>query len=214
LEAVYCIYGFLTSHERSTMVFDDAYINWNDSDFTVYYSTDFYGRVQEDIPLNAPTPLGKAVQLNVFVNANHARNKITRRSQTGIIIYLNKAPILWYSKSQKTVETSTFGSEFVALKVATNMVKGLRYKLWMMGIPIEGPANVLVDNKNIMKNSTIPSSTLQGKHNAICYHYVREAVTSNIMKIAHIPSEQNLADMFTKMLGATKLHVLCQQILY
>ncbi len=60
------------------MVFDDAYINWNDSDFTVYYSTDFYGRVQEDIPLNAPTPLGKAVQLNVFVNANHARNKITR----------------------------------------------------------------------------------------------------------------------------------------
>jgi len=189
------------------MVFDDAYINWNDSDFTVYYSTDFYGRVQEDIPLNAPTPLGKAVQLNVFVNANHARNKITRRSQTGIIIYLNKALILWYSKSQKTVETSTFGSEFVAFKVATNMVKGL-------SIPIEGPANVLVDNKNIMKNSTIPSSTLQGKHNAICYHYVREAVTSNIMKIAHIPSEQNLADMFTKMLGATKLHVLCQQILY
>jgi hypothetical protein len=102
----------------------------------------------------------------------------------------------------------------VALKVATNMVKGLRYKLRMMGIPIEGPANVLVDNETVMKNSTILSSTLQRKHNAICYHYVREAVASNIMRIAHIPSEQNLADMFTKMLGATELHVLCQQILY
>jgi len=78
LEAVYCIYGYLKSHAHSTMDFDDAYIDWNDSVFTVFDWTDFYGRVQEDIPLNAPTPLGKAVQLNVFVNANHARNKITR----------------------------------------------------------------------------------------------------------------------------------------
>jgi hypothetical protein len=196
------------------MVFDDAYLNWSDSDFTTYDWTDFYGNISEEIPLNAPVPRTKPVQMNVFVDVNHARNKITRRSQTGILLHLNKVSILWYSKSQKTVETSTFGSEFVALKVATEIIKGLRYKLCMMGISIEGPANVLVDNETVMKNSTIPSSTLQRKHNVICYHYVREAVASNILQIAHIPSEQNLADMFTKVLGATKLHAFCQQILY
>ncbi len=94
------------------------------------------------------------------------------------------------------------------------MIKGLRYKLRMMGIPLEGPANVLVDNETVMKNSTIPSSTLQKKHNEICYHCVREAVACGIIRVAHIPSDQNLADMFTKMLGATKLHAFCQRILY
>jgi hypothetical protein len=199
---------------RSTMIFDDAYVQWNENDFPAYDWLDFYGDVQEEIPKNAPPPQGQPVQLNVFVDANHARNKLTRRSQTGILLYLNKAPIIWYSKSQKTVETSTFGSEFVALRVATEMIKGLRYKLRMMGIPIDGPAAVLVDNKTMVKNSTIPSSTLQQKHNAICYHCVREAVAGKIIHIAHIPSDQNLADMFTKTLGATKLHTFCQRILY
>jgi hypothetical protein len=84
----------------------------------------------------------------------------------------------------------------------------------MFGIPLDGPANVLVDNETVMKNATIPSSTLQKKHNAICYHYVREAVTAGIMRVAHIPSDQNLADIFTKILGATKLKTIIQKILY
>jgi hypothetical protein len=66
------------------------------------------------------------VQLNVFCDASHARNKINRRSHTGILLYMNRAPILWYSKAQKTVETSTFGSEFVALRVAVELIKGMR----------------------------------------------------------------------------------------
>lgn len=67
-----------------------------------------------------------------------------------------------------------------------------------MGVPIDGPVNVVADNETMVKNSTIPSVTLHKKHNAICYHYVREAVTARILRIAHIPSGQNLADMFTK----------------
>jgi len=77
------------------------------------------------------------------------------------LIYLNRAPIIWYSKTQKTVETSTFRSEFVALRIATEQIKALRYNLRMMGVPIENSANVLVDNETVVKNSTIPSSTLQ-----------------------------------------------------
>ncbi len=159
LEAVYCVYGYLKAHHRSTMVYDDGYLNWRDQDFPQYDWTDFYSEATEEHPPNAPPPRGMPIQINVFVDADHASNKITRRSQTGILMYLNKAPILWYSKAQKTVESSTFGSEFVSLRIATELIKGLRYKLRMFGVPLEGPANVLVDNDTVVKNFTIPSST-------------------------------------------------------
>jgi hypothetical protein len=64
------------------------------------------------------------------------------------------------------------------MRIATELIKSLRYKLRMMGVPIDGPANVVADNETMVKNSTIPSVTLHKKHNAICYHYVREAVAA------------------------------------
>jgi hypothetical protein len=84
----------------------------------------------------------------------------------------------------------------------------------MLGIPLDGPANVLVDNDSVVRNCTNPASTLQKKHNAICYHYVREAVATKCMRIAFIPSQENLAEVFTKPLGATKLKSFCHRILY
>jgi hypothetical protein len=214
MEALYYIFGYLKSHDRSTMVFDDVYLNWNNADFPSFEWTEFYPHAHEDIRPNAPPQRGNPIHLNIFVDASHASNKINRRSHTGILIYANRSPIIWFSKAQKTVETSTFGSEFVALRLATELIKSLRYKLKMLGIPLDGPENVLVDNNTVIKNSTIPSSTLQKKHNSICYHFVREAVASNIMRTAYIPTDENLADMFTKILGATKLKSMIQRILY
>lgn len=214
LEAVYHIYSYLKKHERSIMVFDDALLDLAPEDFPVFDWTDFYGDVSEAIPSNAPEPRGNPVQINAFVDANHAGNQVTRRSHTGILIYANCAPIIWYSKAQATVETSTFGSEFVALRIATELIEGLRYKLRMLGVPLEGPANVMCDNKSVVNNSTIPSSTLKKKHNAICYHRVREAVAAKVIRIAHVPTGQNLADMLTKPLGGCKLHEFCKKILY
>lgn len=214
MEAVYTIFGYLKLHDRSTMVFDPAYLTWKESDFPTYDWTEFYKDASEDLPPNAPPPRGMPIQLNVFCDASHARNKINRRSHTGILLYMNRAPILWYSKEQQTVETSTFGSEFVALRVAVELIKSMRYKLRMFGVPIEGAANVLVDNDTVIKNATIPSSTLQKKHNAICYHFVREAVAASILRIAYIPSGENLADLLTKFLGAHKLKDMIQCILY
>jgi hypothetical protein len=121
---------------------------------------------------------------------------------------------MWYSKAQATVESSTFGSEFIAMRQATDMIEGLRYKLRMFGIPIDGPANVLSDNQAVILNSTVPSSTLRRKHNAICYHRVREAVAAGILRIAKVDTKQNLADMFTKPLPAYLLHELIIRILY
>jgi hypothetical protein len=67
--------------------------------------------------------------MTAFVDASHAANKKTRRSHTGYVIFLNRAPIVWYSKRQQTVETSTFSSEFIALKACLEAVEHLRFKL-------------------------------------------------------------------------------------
>ena len=96
----------------------------------------------------------------MWVDSNHAGNRLTRRSRTGVIIFVNKAPILWYSKGQNTVESSTFGSEFVAMRQTVDMNDSIRYKLRMFGIPITGATNVFADNMSVITNSTVPSSTI------------------------------------------------------
>lgn len=79
-----------------------------------------------------------------------------------------------------TLETSTFGSEFIALRIATDLIEGLQYKLRMLGVPLDGPANVVTDNLAGVQNSMILSSTIKKKHNLICYHQVQEAIAAGI----------------------------------
>jgi hypothetical protein len=114
-----------------------------------------------------PEPLGKSVDISCFVDANHAGNVITRRSHTGILIFVQNALIMWYSKKQNTVESSTFGSELVALRIARDLLVALRIKLKMFGVPINGLLNVFCDNQGVVYNISIPESTLTKKHNAI-----------------------------------------------
>ena len=139
---------------------------------------------------------------------------MTRRSHTGILIYLNCAPITWYSKGQNTVESSTFSSEFVAMRILVDLIESMRYKLRMFGIPLDGPANVFCDNNSVVINSTIPTSTLKKKHNSIAYHQVREAVAANTLQIAKVQSNENLADLLTKCLPGQLLRTLIQKILW
>jgi hypothetical protein len=71
------------------------------------------------------------------------------------------------------MEGSTFGSEFVALKICWDMlIVVLQYNLWMFGVPIDGPANVFCNNCSVDKNVSILESTLMKRHNAINYHLV------------------------------------------
>jgi hypothetical protein len=120
-----------------------------------------------------PKPWGQRVTISAFVDANHAGNKVTRHLHTGIIIYDQNAPILWYRKRQNTVEAATFGSEMVAFWICKELIVAIHYKLRMFGVEIDGPVNVFCDNCGIVKNVSIPESTLMKKHNAINYHAVR-----------------------------------------
>ena len=125
-----------------------------------------------------------------------------RRSQSDILIFVNKAPIHWYSKQQATVESSTFGSEFCAMKIAVEMIESLRYKLRMLGIPIQGPANIFCDNQAVVKNNISVDSTLSKKHSSCAYHFTRWCVAAGVISLGWIESKLNLADAFTKRLPA------------
>ena len=100
----------------------------------------------------------------MFVNDDLAGGKSTRRIQTGLLIFINKDPIHWYSKRQETVEASNFGSEFCAMKSGVEIVEALRYNLQMSGVTICGFANMFCDNKAVYKNITTPKSLLKKKH--------------------------------------------------
>ena len=83
----------------------------------------------------------------------------------------------------------------MALKVGVEMIKGLRYKLRMMGVPLDGHTHVRVDNMSVVQNSSRPESVLRKKSNAIAYHFVRENVANGTCRIAYEPSRTNLAEL-------------------
>ena len=108
----------------------------------------------------------------------------------------------------------TFGSEFICLRIATEKIKSLRYKLRMMGVPLDGPANVFVDNESVVKSATRPESQLKKKHLSICYHAVRETIAAGIARIGWVKSECNLSDILTKLLPGPLLRSLVKKFLY
>ena len=87
-----------------------------------------------------------------FVDANHAGN--------GVFIYVVNTSIIWLSKKENTAESSTFGSELVAMRIAQDLIVALRYKLRMSGVPLDGPTGVMCDSQGVVKNTSFPQSKL------------------------------------------------------
>ena len=157
-----------------------------------------------------PTPRGRDVVTTAFVDASHASNKMTRRSHTGFVVFINRAPILWYSKRQQTVETSTFSAEFIALKACLEAIEHLRFKLRCFGVPMpQGePTHVFCDNESVVKNTTNVESTRNKKHSSVAYHHCRWSVAAGVITLAHISTHDNIADCFTKRLPShTRNHL-------
>ena len=175
---------------------------------------DFYPDSIEDIPKDAPTPRGMPISITAYVDADHASNLKNRRSHSGIIIFLQNAPVIWYSKAQKTVETSTHGSELVATRIGIELIESLRYKLRMFGVPVDEPATVYCDNMSVVHNAQRPESVLKKKHNAISYHKIRETVAAGIVTIYKIDSQLNVSDLLTKCLSGVKTEFHTKHILF
>ena len=152
--------------------------------------------------------------MSCFVDADHAGCLATRRSHTGVVIFVNQVPILWFLKRQNTVESLTFGSEFVAMRIAIEMIEGLRYKLRMMGVDIDGPCNVFCNDNTVVLHSSNPASVLKKKHAAVNYHRVREAVAAGTICTAKEDTVTKITDILTKCLPGPKLREHAQRVLW
>ena len=107
-----------------------------------------------------------------------------------------------------------FGPEFSALRHGIENLRGIRYKLRMMGIPVDKPTYVYGDNMSVVTNVSKPESTLKKKSNSICYHAVREAVAMGEALVVHIPTKKNLADLFMKILYGQSRRFLVDRMLW
>jgi hypothetical protein len=200
---------------NARIVFDPSYPTIDMSAFKECDWQTFYGNVREAIPPNAPVPRGKDVDLRLFVDSDHAGDQNTRRSRTGFLIYLNSAPITWFSKKQSTIKTSVFGAEFVAMKQGMETLRGIRYKLRMMGVLLSGPSFIFGDNMSVVHNTQRPESILKKKSNSVCYYAVREAVAMGECLVGHVSTNDNPADICTKIIpGGQKRDHLVGLILY
>ena len=146
-----------------------------------YDWTRIYGNVLEEIPKDAPEPLGKSVTTTTFLDANLLHDLITGGSVTAVLNFFNLMPGNWYSKRQATVENATYGSEFVAAKTATERIVDIRQTLRYLGVPIKSKAYMFGDNKSVVTSSTVPHSLLSKRHNMLSYHRVREAIAAKIL---------------------------------
>jgi hypothetical protein len=123
---------------------------------------------------------------------------VTGRSVTAILHFLNQTMMVWYSKKQATVETATFGSEFIAERTTIDQIVDLRTTLHYLGVPIREKSYVFGDNKTVIDASLTPHAKLHKRHNALSFHRVQEAVASKYVTIFHLPGEYNPADILSK----------------
>jgi len=132
-----------------------------------------YSLVSELVPDDAPLPLGKPVIMTSYIDANLYHDLLTGHAATGILHLVNNTPVDWYLKCQVTVQTATYGSEFVVLAcIATDQVIDLRNTLHYLGVLVKSKSYMIGENKSIVTSSTIPHSGLNKCHNALSYHHV------------------------------------------
>ena len=202
LKQLFHIFSYLDSHDNGVMVFDPSYKIVEPGTFERQdwlhcgYGTD----LTIELPPDMPEKRGLGFVVTAKVDSDHAGDSMTRRSRTGFFVYCNNALVYWMSKKQTAVETSTFGSEFNAMKQCTEYVRGLKYKLRMMGIDCSGPAIIYGDNQSVLANTTVPSSQLKKKSNSVAYHFVREGCASDEWRTGYTSTTDNESDLLSKPL--------------
>ena len=209
------IYGYLKKFKSAAIR-----VRTEEPDFAALPDQDFdwcqtvYGCVKEDIPKDIPEPLGKPVTLASYVDANLYHDMLTGRSVTGILHFCNQTLVDWYSKRQACVQTATFGSEFVAARIAVDQIIDLRTTLRYLGVPVRGKSFMFGDNQAVVNNSAIPHSCLSKRHNALSYHRVREAIAARIIGYFWIDGKTNPADIVSKHWSYPQVWHLLQPILF
>ena len=193
------IIGYLAKMKYACIRFRTDVPDYSDLPIPVYdWSSSVYNNPKEILPSDAPIPLGKTVVTTHYCDASLLHDMLTGKSVTAILHFVNQTPCDWYSKKQATVETATYGSEFVAARTCVEQVVDLRNTLRYMGIPVEDRCYMFGDNESVVNSSTTPHGKLHKRHIMLSYHRVREAIASGMIVFTFIPGWLNPADILSK----------------
>ena len=127
----------------------------------------------------------------------------TRQSLTGLIAFVGSTPVIWLSKRQGSIASSTYAAEFSALRTATEEAIALRYMLRCLGCnipPGRSPTKIFGDNFSVIQNAANPNADLSKKHVAISFHTVREAIAAGVIEPYWLKGKWNLSDIMTKQI--------------
>jgi len=209
------ICGYLLKMRDACIRFRVGLPDYSDVTAPVFdWAESVYGSPVIETPRDAPLPRGKPVILTHYVDANLYHCMLTGRSVTGIIHMINGTPIEAFTKKQSTVETATYGSEFVAARTCVEQIMDLRLTLTYLGVPIQGRSWMFGDNESVVNSSTRPESKLHKRHVALSFHRVREAIASNILSFIHISGTTNPADIVSKHWGYQQVKDLLRTLLF
>ena len=205
LELSYYLFGYLKKNPNRRIVLDSRPLDVDEELRKDSFHPDFlddYPDAKEDIDMQFPKPYGTELHSTVFFDADHAHDTVTRRSISGLLVFVGSTPVIWSSKRQGCIATSTYCAEFVAMRTAVEEAISIRYMLRCLGIPVTKPTDLFGDNFGVIQSAEIPEGELKKKHIAISYHYVREAIAAKIVNANWCRSDENFADILTKALGS------------
>ena len=214
LERVKRIYSYLLKFKDSKIRFRTHEPDYSDIQHVKQDWESVYGEIKEQLPSNAPKPLGKPVVLTHYVDANLMHDVLTGRSVTACLHFLNATPIDWYSKKMATVETATYGAEFVAARTCVEQIIDLRNTLRYLGVPVLEKSYMFGDNDSVVNSSNDIYAKLHKRHNILSFHRVREAIASKYVEFVFLNGKDNPADILSKHWAHSKIYPLLRPILF
>jgi hypothetical protein len=124
------IIGYLAKMKHGCIRFRTGTPDYSDLPIPTYdWASSVYNDPKEVMPMDAPKPLGRKVVTTHYVDASPCHDKLTGKAVTATLHFVNQTPIDWYPKKQATVETATYGSEFVAARTCAEQIIDLRSTL-------------------------------------------------------------------------------------
>ena len=141
-------------------------------------------------------------QLYGFVDANHAGDPEGRRSVTGFVVMMNGGPVLWESKRQKVTALSSAEAEYYAASAIGCEIVFLRRVVEAMGFKQAGPTPVGEDNVACMYMAKSSAMYHKSKSIDVRVYRLHEFVKDGVLELYYVPSEDQAADVFTKLLPA------------
>ena len=136
--------------------------------------------------------------MKIYTDADWAGDKETRVSVSGFVLFFCSVAIMWRSCGQKSVALSSGESEYISLSEAAKEVKFVAMLLKSMRVKVKQPIEVRVDNVGAIGMAESPSTSSRSRHIDTRYHFVRRMVTDGEIRIVFTPTDDNVADIFTK----------------